>query len=213
MRLPLLALRCVHCHSSLAGTGDGKFGVNAGGKLPGIWLPAALSHGRTSAITAHDRVAVRHLDPSLLKAYSAGCSSLVARVLVDQRIAHRKPFALECDSCRQLLAPSAPESRWPNPVSVILGGPVRVRRARLITPRAWHQLRGDRSARQDWRFAEAQNSSGLLVRPAVWRRRGPEPGREARWPCPIPHPAAVRARSFMTGRELRSGPARYWRRG
>ncbi|MET8361702.1 DUF1062 domain-containing protein [Micromonospora sp. NPDC005171] len=43
-------------------------------------------------------------------------------------------------------------------------------------------------------------------------RRGPELGREARWPCPGLHHAAVRARSFMTGRERRSGPARYRRR-
>ncbi|MGS2619673.1 DUF1062 domain-containing protein [Micromonospora sp. LZ34] len=44
-------------------------------------------------------------------------------------------------------------------------------------------------------------------------RRGPEPGREARWPCPGLHHAAVRARSLITGRERRSGPARYRRRG
>ncbi|MEU4555218.1 DUF1062 domain-containing protein [Micromonospora violae] len=44
-------------------------------------------------------------------------------------------------------------------------------------------------------------------------RRGPALGREARWPCPGLHHAAVRARSLMTGRERRSGPARYRRRG
>ncbi|TDC85835.1 DUF1062 domain-containing protein [Micromonospora sp. KC606] len=43
-------------------------------------------------------------------------------------------------------------------------------------------------------------------------RRGPEPGREARWPCTGLHHAAVRAWSLMTGRERRSGPARYRRR-
>nr|WP_111212874.1 DUF1062 domain-containing protein [Micromonospora craterilacus] len=43
-------------------------------------------------------------------------------------------------------------------------------------------------------------------------RPGPEPGREARWPCPGLHHAAVRARSLMVGRERRSGPARYRRR-
>ncbi len=43
-------------------------------------------------------------------------------------------------------------------------------------------------------------------------RRRPELGREARWPYPGLHHAAVRARSLMTGRERRSGSARY-RRG
>lgn len=43
-------------------------------------------------------------------------------------------------------------------------------------------------------------------------RRGPDLGRQARWPCPGLHHAAVRARSLMTGRERGSGPARYRRR-
>ncbi|MGC5021269.1 DUF1062 domain-containing protein [Micromonospora sp. DT47] len=117
-RLPLLAFRCVHCHSGLASTGDGKFRVNANGKLLDIWLlVACVSCNRTSKVSVHDRVPVRYLDPILLEGYSG-------------------------------------------------------------------------------------NSS----------RRGPEPGREARWPCPGLHHAAVRARSLMTGRERRSGPARRRRR-
>ncbi|MGY0002340.1 DUF1062 domain-containing protein [Micromonospora sp. I033] len=72
------------------------------------------------------------------------------------------------------------------------------------------RLRLDPS-RQERHPAEPRNSPVLLVRPAV-SRRGPEPGREARWPCPGLRHAAVRARSFMTGRERRSGPARYGRR-
>ncbi|WP_154936605.1 DUF1062 domain-containing protein [Micromonospora palomenae] len=130
-RLPLLALGCVHCHSGLASTGDGKFR----GKLLDIWLPVAcVSCDRTSKITVHDRVPVRYLDPIRLK----GCSG--------------NSFA-----------------------------------------------------------AESQNPPGLLVHPAMSRRRGPEPGREARWPCPGLHHAAVRAGSLMTGRERRSGSARYRR--
>ncbi|PZG02340.1 hypothetical protein C1I99_03100 [Micromonospora deserti] len=114
---PLLAFRCVHCHSGPADTGDGKFRVNANRKPPDIWLlVACVSCDRISKITVHDRVPVRYLDPILLWGYSG-------------------------------------------------------------------------------------NSS----------RRGPEPGREARWPCPGLHHSAVRARSLMTGRERRSGPARYRR--
>ncbi|MCW3841915.1 DUF1062 domain-containing protein [Micromonospora yasonensis] len=116
-QLPLLAFACAHCYSGLASIGDGKFRVIANGKLLDIWsLVACVSCGRTSKITVHDRVPVRHLDPILLNGYSG-------------------------------------------------------------------------------------NSS----------RRWPEPGREARWPCPGLHHAAVTARSLMA-RERRSGPARYRRR-
>lgn len=212
-RLPLLAFRCVHCHSGLASTGDGKFRVNANGKLLDIWLlVACVSCDRTSKITVHDRVPVRYLDPILLEGYSGNSSALVARVLLDPLIARRNRFALEWDSCWELLAPSPPESPWPVQVSVIFDDPVPLRPERLIAQGAGHQPRGDRSPRQDRHSAEPQNSQGLLVRPAMSRRRGPEPGREARWPCPGLHHAAVRARSLMTGREHRSGPARYRRR-
>ncbi|WNM38964.1 DUF1062 domain-containing protein [Micromonospora halotolerans] len=71
----------------------------------------------------------------------------------------------------------------------------------------------DRSPRHDRHSAEPRNSHGFLVRPAMSRRHGPEPGREARWPSPGPHHAAIRARSLMTGRELWSRPARSRRRG
>ncbi|WP_433262046.1 DUF1062 domain-containing protein [Micromonospora vinacea] len=43
-------------------------------------------------------------------------------------------------------------------------------------------------------------------------RGGPELGRQARWPCPGLHHAAVRTRSLRTGCERRSGPVRYRRR-
>ncbi|MFI6785639.1 DUF1062 domain-containing protein [Micromonospora sp. NPDC050276] len=43
-------------------------------------------------------------------------------------------------------------------------------------------------------------------------RRGPELGRQARWPRTGLHHAAVRARSLMTGRGRSSGPGRYRRR-
>jgi len=117
-RLSLLVFGGVHCHSGLASTGDGKFRVNANGKLLDIWLLVdCVSCDRTSKITVDDRVPVRYLDPILLEGYSGSSS-----------------------------------------------------------------------------------------------RRGPEPGREARWPCPGLHHAAARVRSLMTWRERRSSPARYRRR-
>lgn len=212
-RLPLLAFHCVHCHSGLASTGDGKFRVNANGELLDIWLlVACVSCGRTSKITVHDRVPVRYLDPILLEGYSGNSSALVARVLLDPLIARRNRFALEWDSCWELLAPSPPDRPWPVQVPVIFDDPVALRPERLIAQGAGHQPRRDRSPRQDRHSAESQNSQGPLVRPAMSRRRGPEPGREARWPCPGLHHAAVSARSLMTGRERGSGPARYRRR-
>jgi hypothetical protein len=97
-------------------------------------------------------------------------------------------------------------------VSAVFDDPVPLRPERLIAQGAGHQLRGDRSPRQDRHSAEPQNSQGLHDRPAMSRRRGPELGREARWPCPGLHQAAVRARSHMTACERRSRPARYRRR-
>ncbi|MFG2058808.1 DUF1062 domain-containing protein [Micromonospora sp. NPDC048930] len=212
-RLPLLAFPCVHYHSGLAGTGDGKFHVNANGRLRDIWLlVACVSGNRTSKITVHDRVPVRHLDPILLGAAPASSLPSSPASFIDPLIARRNRFALEWDSCWELLAPSPPESPWPVQVSVIFDDPVPLRPERLIAQGVGHQPRGDRSPRQDRHSAEPQNSQGLLVRLAMSRRRGPEPGRQARWPCPRLHHAAVRARSLLTGRERRSGPARYGRR-
>ncbi|MCM0674185.1 DUF1062 domain-containing protein [Micromonospora phytophila] len=206
--IPQLAFRCVHCHYGLASTGDGKFRVNANGKLLDIWLlVACVSCDRTSKITIHDRVPVRYLDPILLTGYSGNPSSLVARVLLDPLIAPPNRF----DSSWELLAPSPPESPWPVQVSVIFDVPVPLRPERLINQGAGHQPQGDRSPRQDRHSAEPQHSQELLVRPAMNLRRGPELEREARWPCPGLHHAAV-ARSLMTGRQRRSGPARYRRR-
>ncbi|MET8832512.1 DUF1062 domain-containing protein [Micromonospora sp. NPDC004540] len=153
-------------------------------RLP-LLLVACVSCGRTSTITVHDRVPVRYLDPILLAGYSSNSSALAARLLLDTLIVRRNRVALEWDSC------------WPE---------------RLITQRAGHRPRGDRSLRQDRHPAEPQHSPGLLVGPARSRRRGPEPGREARWPCPGLQHAAVRARSLLTGHDRRSGPARYGRR-
>nr|WP_241825285.1 DUF1062 domain-containing protein [Micromonospora sp. CB01531] len=211
-RLPLLVFRCVHCHSGLAAIGDGKFRVNANGKLPDIWLlVACVSCDRTSKNTLPDRLPVRYLDPNLLEDYSGNSSTLIARVLLDPLIARRNRFALKRDSCWELLAPSPPESPWPVQVSVNFDEPLPLAPRTAHRPAAGHQPRGDRSPCQDRHSAEPQDSQGFLVRPAT-SRRGPELGRKARWPCPGLHHAAVRARALITRREQRSGPARYRRR-
>ncbi|MFE9207227.1 DUF1062 domain-containing protein [Micromonospora sp. NPDC007230] len=178
-----------------------------------MWrLVACVSCDRTSKITVHDRVPVRHVDPILLEGHSGNSSTLIARVLHDPLIAQRNRFALKWDSCWEPLAPSPPESPWPLQVSVIFDDPAPPRPERLIAQGAGHQPREDCSLRQNPHSAEPQGPQGFLVRPAMSRRRGPELGREGRWPCPGLHHAAVRARALMTGREPRSGPARYRRR-
>ncbi|MFJ8579388.1 DUF1062 domain-containing protein [Micromonospora sp. NPDC093277] len=212
-RHPVPAFRCVHCHFDLASNGNGKFRVKVHRKLLDSWLlVACVSCDRSSKITVHDRVPVRYLNPSLLEGCSGIVSALVARFLLDPLLSRRNRFALEWDSCWELLAPSRPESPWPIRVPVIFDAPVPLRLERLIAQGAGHQPPGDGSPRQGRHSAEPQNSQGLLIRPARSRRRGPEPGREARWPRPELHHAAVRARSLLSGRERRSAPARCGRR-
>ncbi|WBB68836.1 DUF1062 domain-containing protein [Micromonospora sp. WMMD812] len=193
-RLPLLAFRCVHCHPGLA---DETFRVKANRHLLDLWLlVACVRRDRTGKVTAYDRVPVRSPDP----------------ILLDPLVARRNRFALGWDSCWEPLAPSPPECPWPVQGSAIIDDPVPLRPERLIAQGTGHQPRGNRSPHQDRHSAEPRHRQAVLVRPAVSRRRGPEPGREARWPCPGPHHAAIRARSLMTGRERGPGPARYRRR-
>ncbi|MDO3701790.1 DUF1062 domain-containing protein [Micromonospora sp. C28SCA-DRY-2] len=209
-RPPLLAFACVHCRSGLAG--DGTFRVSANGKLVDVWLlVGCVSCDRTSRVTVHDRVPVRCLDPVLLCGYLRNSAALVARVLLDPLIAQRNRLALKWEPSRELLAPTPPDSPWPVQAPVIVGQPVPVRSERLLAQRVGHQPRGGRSPGHDRHSGRPQHAPGLLVRPAVSRRRGPEPGPRARWPCPGPHHAALRARSLMTGRERRSGSARHRR--
>lgn len=211
--LPLLDVRCAGCLSGLASSGDGKLRVNARRKLLDIGLLiAGVSRDRTSKITVHGGVPVRCLDPIL----SAGCSgrsfALAARAVLDPRLAQRGWGSLEWDSCGELVAPPHLESTWPAQVPVVFDDSVPSRRARFIAHGAGHQPRGDRSPRQDRRSVESLNLQGLLVRPAMSGRRGPEPAGRARWPRPRLHHAAVRARLLMCGGDPRSGPRGYRRR-
>ncbi|AQZ62152.1 unnamed protein product [[Actinomadura] parvosata subsp. kistnae] len=132
-RLPLLALRCVTCPSERATAGDGRFRVNANGKLLDVWLLVdCVSCGRTSKLTVHDRVHVRSLSRTLLSGYSADSQAFVARVLLDPWTARRNRFALEWDGCWELVAPPPPEEVWPLHVTVVFDDPVPVRPERLI---------------------------------------------------------------------------------
>src|ERR1700760_161448 len=82
-RLPLVALRCPNCRSGSATVGDGRFRVNANGKLLDVWLLGrCVSCDRTSKLTVHERVPVRSLDPARLGGYHASDPELVAATLL-----------------------------------------------------------------------------------------------------------------------------------
>ncbi|MFI6500959.1 DUF1062 domain-containing protein [Nonomuraea typhae] len=132
-RLPLLALRCVDCRSERATTADGKFRVNANGKLLDVWLLVnCVSCDHTGKLTVHDRVPVRSLPPALLDGYFANAPSLVAATLLDPSTARRNRFGLEWDGCWELHAPTPPESPWPLRFTVTFEDPVPLRPERLI---------------------------------------------------------------------------------
>jgi hypothetical protein len=124
-RMPLLARRCVDCGSGLATTGDGKFRVNANGKLLDVWLLVdCVDCNRTSKLTVHERVPVRSLD---VEGYSTNSPALVASALFDPLIARRSHFTLVWDGCWELVAPPPPETPWPVQVAVTFSDPVPLR--------------------------------------------------------------------------------------
>jgi hypothetical protein len=132
-RLPLLAVRCVTCPSRRATVGNGRFRVNANGKLLDVWLLVnCVSCGRISKLTVHDRVPVRSLPTDLLAGYSANSPSLVVDTLLDPLIARRNRFALDWDGCWELRVPPVPDDPWPLQITVTFDDPVPGRPERLI---------------------------------------------------------------------------------
>jgi hypothetical protein len=108
-RLPLLSLPCVDCRSASATTGDGKFRVNANGKLLDVWLLVrCVSCDRTSKLTVRERAPVRSFD-------------------------RRNHFTLDWTGAGRLDTPPAwPGEAWPVQVEVRFADPVPVRPDRLI---------------------------------------------------------------------------------
>lgn len=133
-RLPLLSLRCVDCRSESATTGEGRFRVNANGKLLDVWLLVrCVSCNRTSKLTVHERASVRSFDPALLDGYHANDPELVAATLLDPLLARRNRYALDWQGAWHLDTPPAPlDEAWPLQVEVDFEDPVPVRPERLI---------------------------------------------------------------------------------
>jgi hypothetical protein len=133
-RLPLLSLRCVDCRSESATTGEGRFRVNANGKLLDVWLLACcLSCHRTSKLTVHERAPVRSLTPAVLGGYRANDPELVASTLLDPLLARRNRFTLDWKGAWRLDTPPAwLDEAQPVQVEVAFEDPVPVRPDRLI---------------------------------------------------------------------------------
>jgi hypothetical protein len=133
-RLPLLSLRCADCRAESATTGDGRFRVNANGKLLDVWLLVrCLSCGRTSKLTVHERTPVRSFGPAGLDGYRANDPALVASCLLDPQLARRNRFTLDWTGAWRLDAPPPVlEATRPIQVEVRFADPVPVRPDRLI---------------------------------------------------------------------------------
>ncbi|WP_344856459.1 DUF1062 domain-containing protein [Planomonospora alba] len=133
-RLPLLWLRCVGCRSESATTGEGRFRVNANGKLLDVWLLVrCVSCGRTGKLTVHERTPVGSFDPAELDGYRAHDPELVASRLLDPLLARRNRFTLDWkDAWRLDTPPARPGEAWPVQVEVVFADPVPVRPERLI---------------------------------------------------------------------------------
>jgi len=133
-RLPLLSLRCVHCLAESATTGQGRFRVNANGKMLHVWLLVrCVSCGRTRKLSVHERAPVNSSDPAELDGYRVNDPELVASRLLDPLFARRNRFTLDWTGAWRLDTPSAwPDGVWPIQVKVVFEDPVPVRPDWLI---------------------------------------------------------------------------------
>jgi hypothetical protein len=133
-RLPLLSLRCPDCRAQSATTGQGRFRVNAHGKLLDVWLLVrCLSCNRTIKLTVHEWTPVATLDPAELRGYLANDADLVAAWLLDPRLAQRHGFTLDWTGAWRLyVPPGRPGGPWPVQVEVCFADPVPLRPDRLI---------------------------------------------------------------------------------
>ena len=133
-RLPLLSMRCVDCPSTSATTGQGRFRVNANGKLLDVWLLVrCVSCDRTSKLTVHERATVKSFDPAVLDGYQINDPALVAATLLEPLLARRHSFALDWRGAWQLeAAPPQLDEAWPRRLTVEFEDPVPVRPDRLI---------------------------------------------------------------------------------
>ncbi|MFD1716230.1 DUF1062 domain-containing protein [Georgenia deserti] len=133
-RLPLLSLRCVACPSKSATVGDGRFRVNANGKLLDVWLLArCVSCDRPRKLTVHERMPVRSFDPAELHSYQIDDPELVASTLLAPRLGRRNRFTLDWSHAWRLeTSPAHSEEILPFRVDVVFDDPIPIRPDALI---------------------------------------------------------------------------------
>ena len=133
-RLPLVSMRCADCRSETATAGEGRFRVNANGKLLDVWLLVrCVSCDRTSKLTVHERAPVRSFDPAEIHGYHRNDPELVASTLLDPLLARRHRVTLDWTGAWRLDTPPArPDEALPVQVEVVFMDPVPVRPDRLI---------------------------------------------------------------------------------
>jgi len=124
----------VDCRSESATTGEGRFRVNANGKLLDVWLLVqCMSCNRTSKLTVHERAPVRSFDPAVLHGYHVNDPELVASRLLDPLLARRNHVSLDWTGAWRLDTPSVwLDAALPVLVEVVFEDPVPVRPDRLI---------------------------------------------------------------------------------
>ncbi|MEU8300467.1 DUF1062 domain-containing protein [Micromonospora sp. NPDC048909] len=122
------------CRSESATTGEGRFRVNANGKLLDVWLLVrCVSCNRTSKLTVHERTSVRSFDPAELHGYGVNDPDLVAARLLDPWLARRNRFTLDWTGAWRLdIPPARLDEAWPVQVQVVFEDPIPVRPERLI---------------------------------------------------------------------------------
>ncbi|WP_345575111.1 DUF1062 domain-containing protein [Nonomuraea rosea] len=122
------------CPSESATTAEGRFRINANGKLLDVWLLVrCVSCARTSKLSVYERTPVGSFDPAELDGYHANDPELVASTLLDPLLARRNRFTLDWTEAWRLDAPSAGlGEKWPVQVEVVFEDPVPVRPERLI---------------------------------------------------------------------------------
>jgi hypothetical protein len=119
----------------VATTAEGRFRINANGKLLDVWLLVrCVSCDQTSKVTVHERIPVRSLDSLQLHAFETNDPALIAQTLLDPLIARRNRFTLEWNGAWCLVTPPGPpaDATWPIQVKVEFLDPVPVRPGQLI---------------------------------------------------------------------------------
>jgi hypothetical protein len=125
----------VDCRSESATAGEGRFRVNANGKLLDVWLLVrCVSCDRTIKLTVHERAPSRSFDPAEIHGYRVNDPGLVASTLLDPRFTRRNSVTLDWTGAWRLDIPPAwpGEALPPVQVEVVFEDPVPVRPERLI---------------------------------------------------------------------------------